>query len=70
MQISLAQAIEIHAKALNFHYGKCAAENARKYAVASGERGDRQGVEVWLEVAEAAERLLRDEEQGSSSNLH
>ncbi|MCC3246273.1 hypothetical protein LG047_13245 [Methylocystis sp. WRRC1] len=58
MNISLEQAIEIHARALvQRHKGK-APSNARVYADRLNGHRDCDGCAVWLGVASAAERIL------------
>jgi hypothetical protein len=57
MEVSLEQAIEIHAKVLNRIHGKKASSDARKKANQLAEAGDQDGYRVWMKVGEAAERL-------------
>ncbi len=57
MTITLEQAIEIHAKALRYRHGLKAPRMAREKAAQLGSIGDREGLAVWIKVAEAAEAL-------------
>jgi len=57
MEVSLDQAIEIHAKVLNHLYGKRAASDARKKARQLADTGDQDGYRVWMKVGEVAEML-------------
>jgi hypothetical protein len=58
MNVSLEQAIEIHARALVGRVSDRAPLTARQYADAKRNCGDFEGYEVWLRVALAAEQLL------------
>jgi hypothetical protein len=58
MNISLEQAIEIHARALVNKFREGAPVTARRYAAARRDCGDPGGPEVWIAVALAAERIL------------
>ncbi len=60
MQISLEEAIEIHARALTHRLGEKAPFDARQRAVDLKQAGDHEGHVIWLSVAEAAEQLLRE----------
>jgi hypothetical protein len=60
MDISLEQAVEIHARALTHRLAREAPEKARERARALGHVGDSEGHGVWMQVADAAERLLDD----------
>ena len=57
MNVSLNQAIEIHAKALKHRFGKRAALLAEEKAHHCAARGDDEGRAVWLRVAGVA-RIL------------
>ncbi len=57
MEVSLEQAIEIHAKVLKHIHGKKAPFDARKKANQLAAAGDQDGYRVWLRVSEAAEKL-------------
>jgi len=57
MEISLQQAIEIHAKALRAHRGPHAPSVARHRARQLADAGDHEGHEVWQKVAAVAETL-------------
>jgi hypothetical protein len=57
MNVSLAQAIEIHAKALKYRFGDRAALLAKEKAHHCTERGDDEGRDVWLRVATVAGML-------------
>ncbi len=67
MNVSLEQAIEIHARALLRRLRRDAPANARARATQLQEMGDHEGCSVWLMVAETSERLLEcGEETGAS----
>ena len=57
MNVSLDQAIEIHAKALKHRFGKRAALLAEEKAHHCAAQGDDEGYAVWLRVASVAEML-------------
>jgi hypothetical protein len=59
LNVSLEQAIVIHAKVLKYRFGRHASESARAKAESCAAVNDLNGHRVWLEVAEAAESLLR-----------
>ncbi len=59
MEISLEQAIEIHAKVLRHSHGDSAPRRARDFAAQLARRGDHEGHVVWTKVAEVAETLPR-----------
>jgi hypothetical protein len=71
MNVSLEQAIEIHARALSRRLKSDAPANARERAAQLKEKGDHEGHLVWLNVAETSERLLSagEEPQFSSARL-
>jgi hypothetical protein len=52
MNISLEQAIEIHAKALRVSHGRKAEYYARERAAACKRQDDHEGDDVWNKVAE------------------
>ncbi len=58
MNISLEQAIEIHARALVTRFREGGPVTARRYAAARRDCGDLGGHDVWLAVALAAEQML------------
>ncbi len=58
MDISLEQAIEIHARVLMHRLDCEAPAKARERAADLQRVGDKEGRNVWLSVADAAERLL------------
>jgi hypothetical protein len=57
MNVSLDQAIEIHAKALKHRYGERAPLLAEEKADHCAARGDDEGYAVWRRVAVIAEML-------------
>jgi hypothetical protein len=57
MNVSLTQAIEIHAKALKHRFGKRAALLAEERADHCAAEGDDEGYAVWLRVASVAGSL-------------
>lgn len=57
MQVSLEQAIEIHAKVLNRIHGKMASSDARRKASQLAAAGDQDGYRVWMKVGEVADKL-------------
>jgi hypothetical protein len=57
MNVSLNQAIEIHAKALRYRFGERAALLAEEKAHQCAARGDDEGSAVWLRVAAVAGTL-------------
>jgi hypothetical protein len=57
MNVSLDQAIEIHAKALKYRFGNRAAALAEEKAHHCAARGDDEGRAVWQRVAAVAETL-------------
>ncbi|PWB83962.1 MAG: hypothetical protein C3F11_03845 [Methylocystaceae bacterium] len=60
MNISLEQAIEIHARVLMHRLDDEAPARAREQAAHLLRAGDSEGRNVWLSVADVAERLLRE----------
>jgi hypothetical protein len=58
MEVSLDQAIEIHAKVLKRVHGRKAPQKARKTADELAIVGDQDGCRVWLKVAESAAAML------------
>ncbi len=59
MEVSLEQAIEIHARALNRRNGRSAPRKALEIANSYRAQGDHEGHRVWLRVGEIAEDLLK-----------
>jgi hypothetical protein len=57
MNVSLNQAIEIHARALKYRFGKRAGLLAKERAQHCAARGDDEGHAVWLQVAAIACKL-------------
>ena len=57
MNVSLHQAIEIHARALKYRFGDRAALLAEEKAHQCAARGDAEGSAVWLQVAAVAGTL-------------
>jgi hypothetical protein len=57
MNVSLDQAIEIHARALKHRFGKRASLLAKERAQHCAVRGDDEGHAVWLQVAAIACKL-------------
>jgi hypothetical protein len=57
MNVSLTQAIEIHAKALKHRFGKRAALLAEENAHHCAARGDDEAYAVWRRVASVAEKI-------------
>ena len=68
MNISLDQAIEIHARLLKHRLNHLAPTYARKRAATFEQTGDREGQTVWLLVAETAERLLIETQKPRSGS--
>ncbi len=62
MEVSLEEAVEIHARVLRSWHKDGAPLKARDHAVLLRQNGDHDGHEVWLRVAEVAEQLGRDAE--------
>ena len=60
MNISLDQAIEIHAEVLKRRHVGQAPNRAREQATALKSKGDHEGHAVWTRVAEHAEHLLSE----------
>ncbi|MBY6240152.1 hypothetical protein [Methylosinus sp. Sm6] len=61
MEVSLDQAVEIHARVLTHRLAREAPAKAREHAMDLQRAGDDEGHEVWLKVAHTAERLLGGE---------
>jgi hypothetical protein len=59
MEVSLEQAIEMHAKALSHSAGRNEPRLARDKARRCAASGDPHGHEVWSKVASIAEALLK-----------
>jgi hypothetical protein len=66
MDISLDQAIEIHAEVLRRRHEKEAPARARERAIALKYVGDHDGHAVWLKVADRAESLLSEARKSST----
>jgi hypothetical protein len=66
MNISLEQAIEIHARVLTYRHDREAPTQARRRASDLKAAGDHEGWAVWLLVAQAAHRLLADAREPAS----
>lgn len=66
MNVSLDQAIEIHARALKHRFGDRAALVAEEKAHHCAARGDDEGRAVWQRVAALAGTLARGEESASA----
>jgi hypothetical protein len=66
MNITLDQAIEIHARALKHRLNNKAPSYAPRRAIALKQVGDLEGHTVWILVAETAERLLIEVRQNAS----
>ena len=58
LNVSLDQAICIHAKALMYRHGRAAPHQARLRGRDCSAKGDAEGHVVWEKVAAIAERLL------------
>jgi hypothetical protein len=58
MEVSLAEAIEIHAKVLKKRHADRAPLEAREHAERLKNANDHHGHQVWCKVAAAAERML------------
>lgn len=67
MEISLEQAVEIHARALTRRLRRDAPTNARERAGDLQRAGDSEGHGVWLRVAESAERLLGEKARAEAA---
>jgi hypothetical protein len=65
MNVSLDQAIEIHAKALRHRFGAQAPLFAEEKAVTCLASGDHEGETVWLRVAAVVEALGNGQQQAS-----
>jgi hypothetical protein len=61
MEISLEQAIEIHAKVLKRQHKHRAPHVARERAASLKYANDHEGHDVWLRVAHVAARLVEEE---------
>jgi hypothetical protein len=62
MEVSLEQAIEIHARVLKRVHGHRAPLNARSRAAELATAGDQEGHYIWMKVAHAAVEMLRREQ--------
>jgi hypothetical protein len=61
MEISLEEAIEIHAKVLKRRHAHSAPREAREHAQKLKHANDHHGHQVWCKVAAVAERMLVEE---------
>jgi hypothetical protein len=61
MEVSLDQAIEIHARVLKKRSGARAPGKAREKAEQLARGGDREGQLIWIRVGEKVETLIRQE---------
>jgi hypothetical protein len=57
MEVSLDQAIDIHAKVLKYWHGDKAPQEARSKALDCGTAGDIEGLQAWSRVAKVCEAL-------------
>jgi hypothetical protein len=55
MEVSLDQAIDIHASVLKYWYGDKASQEARGRALECGTVGDFEGLQAWARVARLCE---------------
>ena len=69
VNITLEEAIEIHAKALCYRHGTQACEKARDRARQLSRAGDDEGYHVWLKVAAVAETVLGAKAKKMSSGF-
>ena len=67
MNVSLNQAIEIHAKVLAHRFGDRAPLLAQEKAHHCSASGDDEGHAVWLRVAAVAEMLLKEKNRQQQS---
>jgi hypothetical protein len=63
MEISLEEAVEIHARVLTHRLDGEAPAKARERAFDLQQVGDAEGRDVWMRVAAEAERLLEAAQQ-------
>ncbi len=64
MEVSLEQAIEIHAKVLKAKHLHEAPRAAREHAARLKRVNDHEGHSVWIRVGDVAALLLADESKG------
>ena len=57
MEVSLDQAIDIHARVLKYWHGDRAPQEARARALECGTMGDIEGLHAWGKVARLCEAL-------------
>ncbi len=57
MEVSLDQAIDIHARVLKYWHGDKAPQEARARALECGTVGDFEGLQAWARVARLCEAL-------------
>ncbi len=58
VNVSLTEAIEIHAQALARRYGCNASASAREHALRLKSSGDDEGHDIWVEVARSVDAIL------------
>jgi hypothetical protein len=69
MNISLSEAIEIHAKALFWRHGKSSAvDRARERAEILGANGDIEGRDVWTRMTGVIETFPETKKTGNEEN--
>jgi hypothetical protein len=59
VNVSLNEAIEIHAQALARRYGCVASASAREHALRLKSSGDDEGHDIWVEVALTVDAILQ-----------
>ncbi len=64
MDVTIDQAIEIHARALTYRHGGSAESQARERAQACQSYGDNEGHQVWEKVAETVAHLRHVQTSG------
>jgi hypothetical protein len=69
MEISLEQAIEIHARVLKKRLKRGAPHEARKQVQRLKDASDHDGHDVWNKVAVVAERMLVEESWGDQGDV-
>jgi hypothetical protein len=69
MDVSLEQAVEIHARVLTHRLDRDAPAKARERALDLRHAGDDEGHDIWQRVADIAERLLDDEGRRAEATL-
>ncbi|MEY3553525.1 MAG: hypothetical protein RL735_1873 [Pseudomonadota bacterium] len=66
MDVTIDQAIEIHARALTYRHGGSAESQARERAQACQSCGDNEGHQVWEKVAETVAHIRNVQKLGHS----